>query len=336
MRTCPKCARVYPEVAGADLQKCPFCGHETFDPLPPAEARPAAQPIADPIGALAHAAAFARRRYPRLLAAWIPVVVLDLAVSLSLVAYQAATPGTEDLAHLTTDQALALLGVLAPLYFLDFIVTFAAWSWVARIVLRDGGASPQASASPRGPAIAPALAVGALLSLALVAGLVLAIIPALILFHMFLFAPAALASGAGVGGSFDASRRFARERQTVGFTALMVLLAALFLAVAYGLGGLLRTGLAAADIGSPIVGAVADVLPGWLLWPLLPLLPASYWRLARASPQGVPAQAPHARPAPGTRRVTKCPTCGTLIPYQPTGAPVDVACPECGTAGRVV
>ena len=331
MRTCPRCARIYPEVAGADAQKCPFCGHETLEPLPVDDA-PRPMPLADPVGALSYATRFTRRAYPRLLAVWLPVVVMDALVSLAVVAYQAATPGTEDLGRLTTDQALALLGVLAPLYFLDFVVTFAAWTWVARLVLRDAPGAP----ARQGPTLTAALAMGALLSLALVAGLVLLVVPALVLFHMFLFAPAALAAGAGTGGSFDASRRFARERQTIGFTVLMVVLSVVLLALAYALSGLLHAGLAAANVDSPFVGALADVLPGWLLWPLLPVLPASYWLLARASAEGTPAEPTTTRPAAAAPRATKCPTCGTLISYQPTGAPVDVTCPECGTSGRVL
>ena len=319
MRTCLRCGRVFPEVAGADVQKCPFCGHETLD-APPTDEAPLSP--ADPVGALTHAARVARRHYPRLLLLWLPVVVLDAAVALSVVAYQAATPGTEDLGNLTTDQALALLGVLAPLYLVDFAVTFAAWSWVARVVL--GPAAPRAS-------LAAALGVGALLTLALVAGLVLLVVPALILFHMFLFAPAALAAGRGVGGAFEESRRFSRERRTAGFTNLVVLLSVGILAAAYVLAGFLADGLSRAGISSPVVHALVEVVPGWLLWPLLPLLPASYWHLANQAP--APAAGPAPRPV---RRTTKCPTCGTLVPYQPTGAPVDVTCPQCGTAGRVL
>jgi hypothetical protein len=178
--------------------------------------------------------------------------------------------------------------------------------------------------------------VGALLSVALVAGVVLVLAPAFILFHMFLFAPAALAGGATVGGAFEESRRFARERQTAGFTALMVLLAALLLGATYALGLVLERALDAAGVGSPVVHALAEVVPGWLLWPLLPVLPASYWLLARtAEPRATPDRARTSTAAPGTRN-TKCPKCATLIPYAPTGGPVDVTCPSCGTSGRVL
>jgi hypothetical protein len=319
-------------VAGADAQRCPFCGEEAVD-LTLAPQEDESLPLADPVGALAHAARVVRRRYLRILLLWVPVVLLDAAVALSVVAYQAANPGTEDLGALTTDQALSLLGVIAPLYFLDFVVTFAAWSWIARLVLGPSGASTDRGVKRAYPAAS--LAVGALLTLALLAGLVLLLVPALVLFHMFLFAPAALAGGTGVGGAFEASRRFSRERQTLGFTALMVILAALLLGATFALAALFRTGLDAAGVASPVAHALVEVLPGWLLWPLLAILPASYWALAQAAGRDDASRAQAQGPARGARS-TKCPRCGTLIPYTPTGGAVDVTCPACGTSGRVL
>lgn len=333
MRTCLRCGRAYPEVAGAEAQRCPFCGQEAVDLDLAPQAEEAPLPLADPVGALAHAGRFVARSYPRLLALWLPVVVMDATVALAIVAYQAVRPETADLGALTVDQALSLLGVISPLYFLDFAVTFAAWSWVARAVM---GPPSAARGSRQGASLGAAVAMGALLTLALVAGFLLALVPSLVLFHMFLFAPAALAAGSTVGGAFEESRRFARERRTAGFTALMVLLAGLLVGASFALGSLLQDVLVAGGVGSPVALALAEALPGWLLWPLLPVLPASYWLLAReAGARDAEAHA-MAAGAATTRRSTKCPKCGALVPYDATGGPVDVTCPLCGTSGRVL
>ena len=340
VRTCPECGRRFPEVAGAGSQECPFCGHETPDAPRPAEPAEApvppdaeARPIADPVGALAHAGGFVSRRYLRLLALWVPVLVMDVVVTLALVAYQAAHPETEDLARLSVDQGLALLGVVLPLLLLDLAVTFAAWAWVARLVLGEGGhAGGEARAPPRVP-LGASLAVGGILTVALAGGLVLLLLPGLILFHMFLFAPAALAGGEGVGGAFDASRRFSKERQTAGFTALVVLAAALLYAASFAIASFLARAAGTLGLPSPYVLGVLEVLPSWFLSPLLPVLPASYWLLARRAEE---APARDARPSGPARATTKCPRCATLVPYTPTGAPVDVKCPRCGAAGRVL
>lgn len=335
MRACPNCARAYPEVVGADEQRCPYCGHETRTP-PADDAAASEAPFADPVGALVHASRFVARHYPRLLLLWLPVLVADVLAALALVAYQART-GLVDVADLSPDEALSLLGVALPLYFVDFAVTFAAWGLVAAHVLDPEGRAGGARAAfwKRVPG---ALAVGALMTLALLAGFVMLVIPFLVFLHLFLFAPAAHADGARVGEAFDHSRRFAKERATYGFTALVVLVGAILLGATYLLAGALHGALEGAGVGSPYVQAVFEVLPAWLLSPLLPVLPASYWRLAQLAETDASAQAgaPAATTAADRQRTTKCPRCGTLIQYAATGKPVEVKCPSCGASGRVL
>lgn len=336
MRTCPNCGRDHPEVVGADEQRCPYCGHETR--TPPPEDAAAEMPFADPVGALSHAARFVSRHYPRLLLLWLPVLVADVLAALAVVAYQERS-GLVDVADLSPSDALSLLGVALPLYFVDFAVTFAGWGLVAAHVLDPEGRAGGARASFRGR-LPGALAMGALLTLALLAGFVMLVIPFLVFLHLFLFAPAAFAGGARVGEAFDRSRRFARERATYGFTALVVLVGALILGATYLLAGMLHEALDAAGVRSVYVQAVVEVLPAWLLSPLLPVLPASYWRLAAQAETASGAMADPAgasvTPAAERLRTTKCPRCGTLIRYASTGQPVEVRCPSCGASGRVL
>lgn len=334
MRECPACGRAYPEVVGAEEQRCPFCGHETRDaPAPATATRVHREPLADPVGALAHAARFASRHYPRLLLIWLPVLAVDVGLGLAITAYQEKL-GLLDTADLSTGDALALLGLAAPLYLLDFAVTFAAWGLVGAhlLDLSRGGGARRAGYRRRLPG---ALAMGGLLTVALMAGFVLAFVPFLVFLHLFLFAPVAYADGARVGEAFDRSRRFARERETYGFTALVVLLLAGVVAVSFVVGGWLPGWLAMAGITSPYAVAFFEPLPSWLLSPFVASLPASYWVLASQERAAVAPGAARTQPEAHTRS-TKCPRCATLIPYEPTGAPVDVRCPKCGASGRVL
>ncbi|HEX2021669.1 MAG TPA: hypothetical protein VHH36_03100, partial [Candidatus Thermoplasmatota archaeon] len=94
-------------------------------------------------------------------------------------------------------------------------------------------------------------------------------------------------------------------------------------------------GIAARAAGAGPLAADALATPAvwWLALPILGALPMALY--VGASAEAAPRPAPRATPVERVSR-TKCPGCGTLVPYVPTGQPVDVVCPACGRAGRVL
>lgn len=313
MIECPDCGRVYPDVAGAPTQVCPHCGREVESP---AAAQPAPPlPRADPVGAMALAWRVARSDYLRLLLLWAPAFLVEVVVAFSVAAY-ARSAGLDG--AMTTGQQMQYLGVSLPLYVVVFTVRLAAWTFVAARAL-DVALGGARLARWRA-LVAPALATGFVLTLAYAAGWLMLVVGFLVFVHWFLYAPAQLADGAeGLGAAFDRSRRFARERRTMGFTAL-ALVVGFALAVPY---------FALGTLPEPW-GLVAPPGWAWLVGPLLPLLAACFVAVARDAP----AQA--ASPEAPARATTTCPQCGTLIAYTPSGNPVDVTCPSCGRSGRVL
>ena len=316
MMECPRCGRAYPEVAGADSQVCPHCGHEVD--APPAQAPLAKRNArADPVGALEMAWRVGRREYPRLLLLWIPALAVELAAAFLVDAYGRGVGIPADAAEMRTGQMMQWLGVAAPLYLLVFTTRLALWTFVAARTLDVALGGSRLS---RWRALlGPALAMGFVLTLAYAAGWMMLVVGFLVFYHWFLYAPAELADGAGgVAVACDRSRRFARERSTAGFTALALLVGALLLVPYFVLGAL-----------PGALGLALAPLWGWLAGPIVPLLAASFVAVARE------------RPPPGATRIvarssTRCPRCGTLIPYTPSGSAVDVVCPSCGRSGKVL
>ena len=314
-----------------DVQQCPHCGHEARTRAAETAGAPAA---VDPAGAAAHAFRFTGKRYLPLLLLWLPAGLVDLTGSLALAAYQVAAAIPEDLTTLTLSQQMRFLGVALPIMVTIYAAKLAAWTGVAAYVgdLVDPKGGHVAALRGRGLQI---MMLGFALSLAYVAGLFLLIVPFLVFFHWFLFAPAALAEpGRSVGGALDASRRFAKERRTFGFTALVlfvlaglfiayIVLASVFLSVAEALG-----------MTSDYAAAALQALAAWLVAPLSSVLPASFYWLAKQAPSERPVDP--AAPLADRFRTTKCPGCGTLVPYTATGQPVDVTCPVCGRTGKVL
>lgn len=331
MLTCPRCGRDFPQVEGARTQVCPHCGHEGDSP---AATHAAPSVRADPAGATAHGFRFFRRHYGRLLLLWTPTVLVDILGTIALAAYAASAGIPEDPLQMTTSDRMRYLGVALPLFLAMYTVQLALWAHVGAFVLRESGAAPAEAPSPR--RLLPAsLALGLVLTLAYLAGFMLLIVPFLVFFHWFLYAPVALAEKPRrISQAFDASRAFARERRTLGFTALVLLvwLGAALASVA--LAALLLAAAEAAGVSAVLLLAAIGPLAAWPFMPLVAVLPASYWALAGREPEAAPVR-PDA-PAAERFRTTKCPACGTLIPYTATGQPVDVACPVCGRAGRVL
>lgn len=324
MMECLHCGRLFPEVVGAPTQVCPHCGHE-MESDAPARAKVAAPPV-DPVGALGLAGQVARREYPFLLLLFAPAFALEVATGFLIERYVASIGLPDDPSLLTTGEQMQLLGVALPLLIALYTVRFATWTFVAARVLDHavGGAR----LSRWRTLVGPSLLAGLVLTLTFAAGALLLVVGFLVFLHWFVYAPAQLAAGAdGVGSAFDRSRRFARDHRTFGFTALLVLV---------GLAVLVPYFLADA-----LGGSLAIVVPALINWaggPLVPLLAASYVALAmRGAPRG--AGQGHARSQAqeqGARATTTCPQCGRLIPYTPTGSPVDVVCPGCGRSGRVL
>lgn len=308
---CPSCGRLYPEVVGAPTQVCPHCGHETgaqrrsrgrgVSPLAP-----------DPVGALQHAWGVVRRDHVKLLLIWLPAGLAEVASALALAAYERSTSIPADPLALTTGERMQWLGVALPLLILVMTLRLGLWTFVAARAL--GRPAPVRALAPL------AFAAGFVLTLTYAAGLLFLIMGFFVFLHWFLYVPAHLARGARLGAAFEASRRFARERRTYGFTALVSVLGATILLVGVLAGGV--TGSA---------GILAGAAVGWILGPVVPLLAASY--VAVASDVTLPA---HASPSPTPRAATACPKCGTLIPYEPSGTPIQIVCPSCGHAGRVL
>lgn len=315
MIECPDCGRVYPDVVGAPTQVCPHCGREVDSPPSPRAAP--ALPRADPVGALALAWRVARKDYLWLLLLWLPAFVVELGVAFAVSAYARSADLLVDGA-MTTGQQMQYLGVSLPLYVVVFTVRLAAWTFVAARAL-DVALGGARLARWR-TLVAPALAMGFVLTLAYAAGWLLLVVGFLVFFHWFVYAPAQLADGAeGLGAAFDRSRRFARERRTMGFTAL-ALVVGCALVVPYFLLG---------NLAEPW-GLVAPPAWAWLVGPVLPLLAACFVAVARDAP------APPAGGGAPARATTTCPQCRALIPYTPSSGPVEVTCPSCGRSGRVL
>lgn len=335
MRTCPQCRREFPAVEGAPTQQCPHCGHESGD-APRATAAPART---DPAGAASEGFRLFRKHYGAILLVWLPAAIAEIVGGLALLAYERQTnlPSTlEALSALPLGDQLRLLGVVLPVVLVTYGVQMAMWTRVAAIVHR--AIEPDAPALPKGRRSAAVFGLGMTLAFVHAAGLVFLIVPFLIFFHWFLFAPAALAGGAsGIGAALEESRRMAKERKTYGFTALVLLtlVSATLLAgmlAASGIGMLRFLGVRSAEVDT-LVAAGAN----WLLLPVVATLPAAFYFLARKAPApGAPEKVDPGAPASQRFRTTKCPGCGTLVPYTATGQPVDVTCPVCGRSGKVL
>lgn len=320
MMECLHCGRLFPEVVGAPTQVCPHCSHE-MDTLAPARAPARAIPV-DPVGAITLAARVARSQYHVFLLLFVPALLLEIGTGFAIERYVAATGIPDDTASLTTGDQMRLLGVALPLLILLYTVRLATWTFVAARVL-DVAAGGARLARWR-TLLAPALLAGFVLTLTFAAGAILLLVGFLVFLHWFVYAPAQLAAGAnGVGLAFDRSRRFARDHRTAGFTALLVLVG-LAVLVPYFM----------ADALGGTLAIVVPALINWIGGPLVPLLAASYVALTLRGSR-MPDEAPNAAAAPA-RATTKCPQCSALIPYTPTGSPVDVVCPSCGRAGKVL
>lgn len=328
MIRCPACGRDVPQVLGAAEQACPHCGHEfALDAAPDA-----AKPRADPVAALVHALRFAKRHYGWVLVLWIPALLLDVGATLAVGAYERAQGLDVDVAAMSDAQRLSWLGVAAPILLLTIVLKLALFAPVGALVLdrsREGSRALRAIA--RMPVTLAAL--GLLLAVAYVVGALFALVGFVVLFHWYQYAPVALAQRRrGLGDAFEASRRFAKERRAQGFTALVLLVALAALLVGQGLEVGVDALLAAQGWSNAWTGALAGGVAFWLVTPMIAILPASFWALA-AHEAPARTKAPVPRAASST---TRCPQCAALIPYEPTGTPVDVACPQCGRKGRVL
>jgi hypothetical protein len=300
-------------VAGAPTQVCPHCAHET-DAAPTGDASGLAP--ADPVGALALAWRLARSEYGRFLLLWVPALVVEAAAAFSVEAYVRAAD--IPLVGMTSGEQMQYLGVALPLYLLVFTARLASWTFVAARALDV--ASGGARLARWRDLLAPSLALGFVLTLVYAAGWLMLVVGFLVFFHWFLYAPAMLAEGArGIGEAFDRSRRFARERNAMGFTAV-ALLAGGALLVPYFL-------LASAP---DVWGLLLPPAWGWLIGPVLPLIAASFVAVARSAPR------PSGHVGAQARATTTCPQCGTLVPFASSGAGADVVCPACGRSGRVL
>ena len=360
MRTCARCQREYPEVAGVDAQRCPHCAHEepTRAPGPTSAAAPMGAapgtPPADAAGGLSFAMRLARERYPRLLLLWLPAFAVEAIGGALLLAYQLSLglPTTaEELQGAEPDKLMRFAGVAFPLFALTIVARVLAATAVAAEALDalrvDGGGHlarlrrrmPSALGFALGVTLL-ALAIPTVAALPFVVvfggiGIVLMIIPLVVVFHLFLFAPAAQAHAAGgMAASIRESRRFARERRTFGFT-LFVLLALVGASIVTAIVAYLAS-LGAEAAGAPPLWAdlAASSLLNWLLLPVVAAMPAGFYALARQAPAERPVDA--SAPAAERFRTTKCPGCGTLVPYTATGQPVDVTCPVCGRTGKIL
>jgi phage FluMu protein Com len=339
LRPCEACGRDFPEVFGEAEQKCPYCGRLQAA-SPASQPQPQPQPFAhervDPVAALRHAFQLLSRKYGVLLLVMLPAALVDLAVGVAVVAFVRAQGIPTDVFAMGVTDRLRYLGVALPLSLLSSVVGLASWSLVAAVALQEDGVRPKGALRAMAGRLHLALAVGLLLTLAWTAGLLLLIVPGLVFLHWFLYAPAALVETGSVPRAFERSRAFARERRTYGFTAVVLL-------VYFGL-FVLDTLLASPEssllqlvgVPSDYADAAATALGAWPLAMLVPLLPAAYYSLAQRAPDVPPPTTPLPT-APAERfRTTKCPQCGTLVPYTATGGAVDVKCPVCGREGRVL
>lgn len=329
---CPACGRDVPEVLGAESQECPHCGEAIL------AARQESARVDATAGAVA-ALRVARKAYGAALLLWVPALVVDVAASMGISYYQASHGIPEDLAGITDAQRLAFVGVGAPILLATLLLKLMLFAPTAGLVIdrmdprREAGSALAFAAR----AVFGTLTLALILLVLYLGGVVLALVGLVVFYHWFQFAPAAFADRAkGVGDALSASRRFAQERRAFGFTALsfFALLLAIILDLVINAAGTRVLDLVLpASWSDAIVGSLAL----WLVTPFLAILPAAYWTLAtRAKPTDVSAPIEPDAPASARFRTTKCPQCGALIPYTATGAPVDVACPVCGRAGKVL
>lgn len=271
----------------------------------------------DPVAALALAGRTLRARYPSLLLLWLPAVVVSFGVSW-LVA--TAIPG--DPALMTVPDRMRALGIVTPALFASLGLELALWSLVAAASFGDLRKTLAR--------VGALVGLGLLLTFTLFAGALLLVVPFFVFFHWFLHAPAALAEGRSVTAAFEASRAFAKQRRTYGWTLLVLLAWAATIALSYAIGAPLARGLEAAGMSPAAAEALGGALAAWPIAPLVPLLPAAYWRLASDAPTAAARASVAAGPA---RESVKCPRCGALLPYTPTS---EVACPHCSFRGRAL
>lgn len=319
MITCPRCLRDFPEVVGVADQACPHCAHEFA--LPASSALPAPVAHVDPVAAIQAAVAVSRRLYPRFLLLWLPALLLELAVAFADPLYRSARGLPEG--ALTTGETLELLGLQVPLLLVTYVVRLALWTFLAALTM--DALLGRARATRWRALLVPSVALAVVLVLLYAVGGLLVIVGFFVFLHWFLYAPAMLAEGAGgVGAALEASRAFARERRTYGFTALVVLLGMLAFGASYLL-----------ERAPGVWGLVMPALFSWSVGPVVPMLAASFVAVSRrVTPDLAPAAPAPASPAASA--TTACPKCATLIPYTSTGSAVDVVCPSCGHAGRVL
>lgn len=322
MLECPACRRLYPEVGGAPTQVCPHCQHEADVEPDAAEAARAAAGArssipADPVGALQLAARVARRTYPRLLLLTLPAVVVYFAFTFGLGRYEASLGLSVDMATWTLSERMRYAGIALPGALLWSIAVFVSWAYVAARVLDVAQGVSRVRHGFLGKALGGAL----VLTLTMLGVITL---------HWSMYTPAFLAQQPiSAGTAFDRSRRFANARRAFGFTALVFFV---------GFVALLPFFFGGATLG----GLLAASLIGWSLAPAVPLLIASFVALStgdvelgKLQPRDVRVEAKE-EVTPQRVGRTSCPSCGTPISYTPTGFPVDVVCPSCGKAGRVL
>lgn len=302
---------------------CPHCGHEAGGFVTGAETQGAR---VDAAAAVGRAFRLFGQKWPLLVAIWGPAIAIELLASLALGAYQRST-GIVIAPEMAMADQLRLLGVAAPLALLGFTVQLALWGAIAAVAL----GKPRASLFERP---GPYLTLGLVLTFLYLAGAALLVVPFFVFFHWFLYAPAAMADAEGrTGAALDASRAFSRRMRTFGFTALVLFVWLGTVLVALGAAAVVSLAGERLGVEDPFLSETAGTIAGGLVAPIVPLLPACYWALARdARPQ---APTPDAM-ASERFRTTKCPQCGALVPYTATGNPVDVTCPICGRSGRVL
>ncbi|MFA5862846.1 MAG: hypothetical protein WDA16_14230 [Candidatus Thermoplasmatota archaeon] len=337
MRTCEQCGRSFAEVLGAPEQTCPQCGHAHNE----AHGSFAAPEPVDPVSAARTALRLFGKHWGALMVLWLPVVLVTLCAQALVTAYDEAQGITPDLGAMSVAQSLQYLGVALPAALVATMVELGMWVVIAAFVLeREGVASP---GSLRRVMRSPTkvLGLGMLLTLSFFVGLVLLVVPFFFFLHRFAYAPAAAADGNTVQGALAASSAFAKERRTLGFTALIVLVWIVLVIIGLVLSAPEQALFKLVGVPEAYAEAFAPVIASWPLAPFLPLLPASYWAIARKQPAAaaaVPAPAGAVVPTSAAERfrTTKCPQCETLVPYTATGGPVDITCPVCGRQGRVL
>lgn len=253
MFPCPRCGRDVPEVLGAAEQKCPHCG-VVIGPARPRTGALLAGGLRDLVA-----------RAPRW---WGLFLGPALAVDAATVAFALASPelGT----FLTGCGASparpgpAFYASVLGLVVAQLAAYFVGWALVA---------SEHAGARRDRAWWARVAAGSALLAVVFTLGLLLAALPALVLFLLFLLAPAALGAGAGPLAALDGAREASRRRPT-GFAVACLL-------VALAAEGLL---LAVSCVGGFWTSLALQGLVWWLLAPVVPVLTAHAW--ARVGQRG--------------------------------------------------